>query len=290
MTLLDSSTNLFALQNEELFNPPSISLEEINDIYRTFPFSRFVPNGKKEIVPLFNILNKNRKEKEDNIRKKIKANFLKCLKETINYKLEKAGSNLKFESLPQIFISDISKKINYQVMQLTYEQLFDFTHQQVINENQENKKKYIKKRNRVSLKKYLKNVETLKILNSNKKLREDSCWEKIRNMKYVDLLKAYFNSNEFQQLVEKIAKKESHYYLNAYLYFSSTYVEFFNSYRSNIETINNKDYIQNSNSLIFNPITSSANNSNDFLFSLELGEKRANKNLNGSVNSTDDSI
>ena len=53
---------------------------------------------------------KQRKEKEDNIRKKIKTGFLKKLKEIINNLLKKAGSKYTFESLPQIFIADISKK------------------------------------------------------------------------------------------------------------------------------------------------------------------------------------
>ena len=35
-------------------------------------------------------------------------------------------------------------------------------------------------------------------------ISEESGWERIKNMKYIDLLKAYMNSNEFQQCIDEI--------------------------------------------------------------------------------------
>ena len=64
-----------------------------------------------------------RKEGSDNIRKKIKRRFHKILKDIINSKLEKAGSNKYFDFLPQLFVSDISKKYNKKILNLTLEEI-----------------------------------------------------------------------------------------------------------------------------------------------------------------------
>ena len=39
---------------------------------------------------------------------------------------------------------------------------------------------------------YLKNRKTLDYLNSNPKISSNSGWDKLKNMKYVDLLREYF--------------------------------------------------------------------------------------------------
>ena len=52
-------------------------------------------------------------------------------------------------------------------------------------------------------------------------------------MKYIDLLNAYFNSDEFVQTIHKLYKKEKQNYINQYIFFAKTYVSFFQSYQSN---------------------------------------------------------
>ena len=52
-----------------------------------------------------------RRRKEDNIRKKIKSAFHKYMRLYINNALKKAGSKYIFETLPQHFIADITKKL-----------------------------------------------------------------------------------------------------------------------------------------------------------------------------------
>jgi len=81
-------------------------------------------------------------------------------------------------------------------MNLKYEEIFDYSYQQIINEikNELVQSRNKSKRNEVSLKKYYKNKKTLDYLNSNPVIRESSGWQKIRTMKYKDLLRAYFNS------------------------------------------------------------------------------------------------
>jgi hypothetical protein len=119
---------------------------------------------------------KQRKEKDDNIRKKIKSGFIKKLREIINNLLKKAGSKYTFESLPQIFIADISKKTNFEVMNLKYEEIIDYSYQQIINEIKIElvQSKTKTKRNELALKKYCKNKKTLDYLNSNQVIRERS--------------------------------------------------------------------------------------------------------------------
>ena len=238
--------NLFSLEDENsipdysLINYDSLytlTLDEFNNINICYPFSMSKCLGYYSLFNTkFDIIKKTkekqRKEKEDNIRKKIKTGFLKKLKEIINNLLKKAGSKYTFESLPQIFIADISKKTNFEVMNLKYEEIFDYSYQQIINEIKielvQSKNK--SKRNEVALKKYNKNKKTLDYLNSNPVIRESSGWQKIRTMKYIDLLRAYFNSEEFEQSIYELYKKGNQNYINQYIFFAKTYVSYFQCY------------------------------------------------------------
>ena len=81
--------------------------------------------------------------------------------------------------------------------------------------------------------------KTLDYLNSNPLISEKSGWQKIKSMKYIDLLKAYFNSDEFAQTISELYKKENKNYINQYIFFSKTYVTFFQSYQTNTTKENN---------------------------------------------------
>ena len=76
-------------------------------------------------------------------------------------------------------------------------------------------------------------------LNSNPAIRERSSWQKIRTMKYIDLLKAYFNSEEFEQSIYELYKKENQNYINQYIFFSKTFITYFQSYNLNSILENN---------------------------------------------------
>ena len=260
--------NLFSLEDENsipdysLINYDSLytlTLDEFNNINICYPFSMNKCLGYYSLFNTkFDIIKKTkekqRKEKEDNIRKKIKTGFLKKLKEIINNSLKKAGSKHTFESFPQNFIADISKKTNFEVLNLKYEEIFDYTYQKIINEikielvqskNKRNEvalkksrykrsevdiKKSREKRKEVALKKYYKNKKTLDYLNSNPVVSENSGWQKIRTMKYIDLLRVYFNSEEFEQSIYELYKKENQNYINQYIFFAKTYITYFQSY------------------------------------------------------------
>ena len=211
----------------------TISLEENDDIIDAYPFTpcktqQFI---KKEIFETFNTIKRSRKDKEDDMRKKLKSSFHRNLRKIINKKLKEANSKYLLESLPQNFITDVTKRANYEVMYLRYEELFDYTYKQVIVENKNNKgKKYIEKRNKAAEKKYEKNKKLFEYLYSNKKISEESGWVKIKNMKYIDLFKAYLNSNEFQEYIKILFKNENIYYIKDFIYFASTFIKHYLSY------------------------------------------------------------
>ena len=176
---------------------------------------------------------KKRKDKEDNIRKKIKTCSLKNLKNNINKKLKKVGSKYTFTDLPQHFIADISRKTNHEVMKLTYGELFEYTHKKLINDLEYKAKDYNKKKIKAAEDKYLINKKTLEYLNSNPEISIKSGWEKIKNTKYVDLLSDVFNSKEFEKSFQDLSKKEEKYYIKLYKYFADDYIKFFRDYQPN---------------------------------------------------------
>ena len=120
------------------------------------------------------------------------------------------------------------------MMLYTFEQLLDYTYNHLIEDEKKiQREDYVKKRNAAALKKYKKNIEFFEYLNSNKKISEESGWEIIKKMKYIDLLRAYFNSNEFQHSIKELSKKESNDFINSYIKFASNYVDYFLSYNPN---------------------------------------------------------
>ena len=182
---------------------------------------------------------KKRKFKPDDIRKKIKARFHKIIKNIINSKLKKAGAKKLFDFFPQSFITNITIKLNKQAFNLTYEKLIylDFS----FDAN--------KKRGIPDIEKYNKNLEVLKYLNENDEICKKSDFEKIKNMKYMDILRAYFSSLEFEQtIIELYQKKEKLEYIEEYVNKALNYVNFFafnkkklNVSKSNIFKIINKN-------------------------------------------------
>ena len=256
--------------NIDLFGNYSriISLNENSEIKDIFPFNESQRKimSKMENKKIFYTLKKNvdkrRKEREDNIRKKIKSNFHKKIFKLINEKLKKAGAKLYFQSLPQYFISDITKKTNCDALEINYKDLFEYTHERLINNKIVNSKIEVMKR--VSEKKYRKNIETLNYLDNNLEISEKSGWSKIKSMKYIDLLEAYFNSKEFEESIEKLEKKETKNYINDYIYYSLNYIEHFKSYRTedlhiNISSYNNYINNSNNNSIYYNSIITTPN-------------------------------
>lgn len=172
---------------------------------------------------------KKRKCKPDDIRKKIKSRFHKTLKNIINTKLKQAGSNKLFNFLPQSFIKNITIKLNSESLVLTYEKLLEKDYSSDIFPKADRNK-------------YSENLAVLKYLKDNPEISEMSEFNKIKNMKYMDILSAYFSSHEFEQtIVELYNKKETNDYIKEYVNKAISYVNFFYNKRGEELTSNDND-------------------------------------------------
>ena len=164
---------------------------------------------------------KGRKYKPDDVRKKIKVKIHKTLKIIMNNNLKKAGSQKYFKYLPQYFIGNISQKFNFKFLDFTYKDLLltDFT-------TCEKDYKY----KNSDYNNYLSNKDTVEYLEKNNEVSINSGFELIKNMKYKDILKAYFSSKQYENsLIELKNKKEDYNYIQAYIKLSKNYLEYFSS-------------------------------------------------------------
>lgn len=165
-------------------------------------------------------MKKKRKYKSDDIRKKIKVRFHKVLKNKINESLKKAGSAELFTFLPQFFISNISKKFNYQYMNSTFEEILS------INFTEFKKDSPTKD---IDNKQFNKNKKILEYLKNNKEISRISGFDIVKKMKYKDILKNYFASREFENSIEilKNREKESYEYIQEYILMAKSYVDYY---------------------------------------------------------------
>ena len=133
--------------------------------------------------------------------------------------MKKAGSEKLFSFLPQYFLGNISKKFNNQYMNKTFEQLLseDFSKIQKDYYNKECDENQFKR-----------NKETLEYLKENEEISRISGFDKVKKMKYKDLLKAYFASTEFENSIDQLKEeKESDEYIQEYFFLARDYIEYF---------------------------------------------------------------
>ena len=72
------------------------------------------------------------------------------------------------------------------------------------------------------------NLEVLKYLRENEEISKKSEFEKIKNMKYCDLLKAFVISKEFEETLTKLCdSKEKMSYIQKYINRALTYADFY---------------------------------------------------------------
>ena len=232
-------------------NKDIISLNEVD----VFPFTgkdkniNDKLNKKKLFISSTKYKDRTRKEKPDNMRKKYKAKFHKTIRNIINTKLHKFfPKKICFVGLPQDFIKDVAKDNNSKVMNLKYEDLFDYTYK-LYNDKIENKKKEKeeekdkdkeqkkeKEKEKIN-ENYLNNKKILEYLNSekNKDKSELSGWNIIKNMKYTELLDKFFLSKEFEDSINDMEKNnEKENYINEYISYSKYYTDFFKTNTNDI--------------------------------------------------------
>ena len=215
----------FAIFN--LVNHCQYSREIIDDVYNNFYEDEINKNKKNEVND--NEINngkkrrkirkkknaQKRKDNSDNIRKKIKARFLKVLKNSINEKLKVAGSRKFFNFLPQAFICNVSKDKNKDILDLTFKEVFS--------------KKFCEEDNESDLKKYYHNLSVLEYLENNKEISEKSNFNVIKNMKYSQIFDEYLKSYEFEMEIASLkSQKENDKYIRNYIIKARSFIDFIN--------------------------------------------------------------
>ena len=159
-----------------------------------------------------------RKENSDNIRKKIKARFIKVLRNNVNKKLKLAGSKKLFKLLPQTFITNISKEKNKLILNLTFKDIFS--------------KNFCEKgkESGPDLKNYHHNLAVLNYLEKNKKIREKSNFNNFKNMTFSQIFNEYLKSKEFETEIASLKQeKESDKYIKDYIIKASDLMNFFSN-------------------------------------------------------------
>ena len=182
----------------------------------TFIINRYAKDSEGKIKKT----KKQRKFKSDDIRKKIKSNCHKIIKNIINENLKKAGSEEFFGFLPQSFLGNVSKIFNKKYMNSTYEDLLSID----FSKNQKTGNLEIDQKN------YNKNINVLNYLEKNPEISKISGFNKIKKMKYKDILNSYFLSKEFENTIDMLKNKnETSEYIIEYIFLAKKYINFFSN-------------------------------------------------------------
>jgi hypothetical protein len=156
-----------------------------------------------------------RKEKADDIKKKIISRFHKILKNIINENLEKAGSQKIFVNLPQCFVSDVTKKNNKNIFDKKYKEILETDFSKEMKDKKEIEKNYKK------------NKKVIEYLEKNPEISQNSGFNVLCRLSYEEILKEYFKSQEFYDVIQKVREKEGNNYYEKYIYQCYNYISSF---------------------------------------------------------------
>ena len=152
---------------------------------------------------------RSRKENQDNIRKKIKRGFLNnALIPKINMIIKKHGGKIFFEIFKQHFVSDVTRKRNMELINMTLEEIF--------------RKKELYHETDINF--YYKN---LKLVNS-KEIQENKELKNILNLKLIKIFQEYINSKEFNidEINRLKSKNMKDSYFKRYIYLAQNFIQF----------------------------------------------------------------
>ena len=172
-----------------------------------------IVNEQNYIKRKRNITRRRRRDNQDNMRKKIKRGFLNnSLIPKINLLLKSSGNILYFEKFPQNFVSNISRKINNKLINMTLKEIF------------ERKELYEDK----DLNNYNHNLTVIK----SEEIQECDELNIILNKKYFELFEEYINSKEFQiDEINRLKNKDMNdEYIEKYLFLAKHFTDFFNNF------------------------------------------------------------
>jgi len=155
---------------------------------------------------------KARKDNKDNIRKKIKRGFFNhALVKKLNDKLRSIGSKKYFERFPQNFASDVDRKRNNGILNISLKEIFE-------------KKELFIHENERGLSNYFHNLTVVE----SREILENEEFKKILNKTFSELYEEYINSDEFKNdEINRLKKKNGAEYISKYIYLAKTLIEFF---------------------------------------------------------------
>ena len=164
--------------------------------------------GKKRLE-----IRRPRRENKDNMRKKIKRSFLNyALIKKLNDKLKSKGYAKYFEKFPSFFVTDIDRKRNKDILNMTLKEIFE-------------KKELYKYENQKGFSNYLHNLKVVQ----SEEISENSDFKNIFNKTFSELYIEYINSDDYK-IVEINRLKENKMndeYIKRYIYLSRNLIEFF---------------------------------------------------------------
>ena len=151
---------------------------------------------------------RNKGMRKDNIKIRLIRSFLNnALLNEINEKLKHIDSKIFLKKLPQMFVYNVIKKINKELINMTFIEILE--------------KKDLYDKN--ELNKYYHNLKVLKIkeINDNDNLKE------IVNKKFMKLFEEYINSDKFQidEINRLKVKNKKDNYIKNYIYFANNFIK-----------------------------------------------------------------
>ena len=200
---------------------------EINLKYTTKDIKRTINSLKETKIKKFfcvykeknkdNKVNRSRKFKPDNIRKKIKSRFFKYLIKLLNEKLILANSEKKFKTLQQCFITPITKKNRdtKKILNMTLKELITTDFNRMFGKKSDSNT-------------YNKNMETIKYLEENRLIKEKINFDFICQMTYQDLFNEFLESKEFVEDINRLKRKnERTDYIKDYIIKAHNFIDYF---------------------------------------------------------------
>ena len=151
---------------------------------------------------------RNKGMRKDNIKIRLMRSFLNnALLNEMNEKLKHIDSKIFLKKLPQMFVYNVIKKINKELINMTFIEILE--------------KKELYDKN--ELNKYYHNLKVLKIkeINDNDDLKE------IVNKKFMKLFEEYINSDKFQidEINRLKVKNKKDNYIKNYIYFANNFIK-----------------------------------------------------------------
>ena len=158
---------------------------------------------------------KRRKYNQDNIRKKIKRGFLSILIDKLNKILASIGISLYFVKLPQSFVSDVVRKTNKEILNLTLEEIFKKEELYKLDKDED-------------LIKYRHNLDVV----NDEEIQGNAEIKNILNKKYYEIYEDYINSKEFKvdeinRLKKNNSEEADDEYIKKYIFLAQHLLEFF---------------------------------------------------------------